>query len=487
MTTYDQTKQRDDIAQVIDLLTRDMRGEGTVNGLPSFDNHQAGDHIATGIIGFKQSWHGFDVTDTPVEVTYAFPDWPKDGSVRIGWFSSAGGTSGFNAQQQAQAELSLQSWADLANITFTKVAPDNLSAQITFGNYQYDSTVAFTQPPPSGLTDGTGRNEAGQSWFNAKWKEEGDQNWQNLHPELGNYGRHTLTHEIGHGLGLNHPGAYNGSSHAGYAASDYAEDTRQYSVMSYWEEEHTGADFKGHYAAAPLLDDIVAIQTLYGANMTTRTGDTTYGFHSNTERDYYSADSSDDILIFSVWDAGGINTFDFSGYADDQHINLNALAFSDVGGLKKNVSIADGVTIHNAIGGSGNDVLVGNDVANHLEGGAGNDVLYGGLGSDTLAGGSGSDTFVYLDTAESTATDSDVITDFVSGEDLLDLSAITAAKGLAGLTQVEHFSGQAGEVVVEPSDSHQGQLLSIDFSGANATEFAVVIGGSFDLTTDLVA
>lgn len=34
--------------------------------------------------------------------------------------------------------------------------------------------------------------------------------------------------------------------------------------MSYWEEQNTGQDFKGAYSSAPLLDDIAAIQKLYG-------------------------------------------------------------------------------------------------------------------------------------------------------------------------------------------------------------------------------
>ncbi len=58
------------------------------------------------------------------------------------------------------------------------------------------------------------------------------------------------------------------------------------------------------------------------------------------------------------------------GYTANQRINLNEKSFSDVGGLKGNASIAAGVTIENAIGGSGNDVIVGNAANNVLKGGA---------------------------------------------------------------------------------------------------------------------
>src|SRR6185312_11210594 len=86
---------------------------------------------------------------------------------------------------------------------------------------------------------------------------------------------------------------------------------------------------------------------------------TTYGFNSNAGAPYAITSASQKV-IFNVWDAGGNDTFDFSGYTQDQIINLNAESFSSVGGYVANVSISLGVTIENAIGGSGNDIIVGN-------------------------------------------------------------------------------------------------------------------------------
>ncbi|MFP3701649.1 M10 family metallopeptidase C-terminal domain-containing protein, partial [Burkholderia sp. SIMBA_013] len=83
-----------------------------------------------------------------------------------------------------------------------------------------------------------------------------------------------------------------------------------------------------------------------------------------------------------VWDGGGEDTLDFSGFAHKQNINLNAEAFSDVGGLRGNVSIAKGVVVENAIGGSGSDSLTGNHAHNRLKGGGGSDTLRGGAGAD---------------------------------------------------------------------------------------------------------
>jgi serralysin len=255
--------------------------------------------------------------------------------------------------------------------------------------------------------------------------------------------------------------------------------------MSYWSESNTSQNFsKGGveaYASGPLMDDIAAIQKLYGANLETRTGDTTYGFNSNAGRDFLSASSSSDKLVFSVWDAGGKDTLDFSGFTQNQKINLNDASFSDVGGMVGNVSIAKGAIIENAIGGSGNDLLIGNSVANELKGGAGNDILYGAGGADKLWGGSGSDTFVFAASSDSKPGAVDQILDFVSGLDKIDLTGIT--KG-AGLHFVNAFTGAAGDAVLTSSGGNS--LLSVDFSGHGVADFLVSTVGQA-VTTDIVA
>ncbi len=47
------------------------------------------------------------------------------------------------------------------------------------------------------------------------------------------------------------------------------------------------------------------------------------------------------------------------------------------------------------VGGSGNDILLGRGGNDDIDGGAGNDVLEGGAGFDVLTGGAGNDTFRY--------------------------------------------------------------------------------------------
>lgn len=174
------------------------------------------------------------------------------------------------------------------------------------------------------------------------------------------------------------------------------EDSLQYSVMSYWDGKNTAADHhykeiasiyiydKTYSPTAPLMHDITAIQKIHGINTTTRTGDTIYGFNSNSDRDFYSLTDSKKKAVFCVWDAGGNDILDFSGYYQTQCISLKEASFSDVGSFKANVSIAQGAIIENAIGGSDDDVIVGNDANNNIEEGKGNDIIYGGKGKDRL-------------------------------------------------------------------------------------------------------
>ncbi|MGV3580265.1 M10 family metallopeptidase C-terminal domain-containing protein [Brevundimonas sp.] len=294
-------------------------------------------------------------------------------------------TTGFTRFSEAQIAatlLALAAWSDVANITFTRVNDgDGYSnnASIVFGNYSAGSegAAAFAYFPGNRASSAN----AGDVWINNSLS-------YNASPVLNGYGMQVLTHEIGHAIGLSHPAAYNagpGQTLNYSANAGYFEDSRQYTIMSYFSETNTGASFgSGRYSSAPLLDDIAAAQRLYGANMTTRTGDTTYGFNSNAGQNWFSASTALSVLIFAVWDAGGNDTFDFSGYNTSQVIDLRQGGFSNVGSLIGNVSIAIGAVIENAIGGSGSDQIFGNAGDNVITGGAGNDRIDGGLGSDTV-------------------------------------------------------------------------------------------------------
>jgi Ca2+-binding RTX toxin-like protein len=359
-------------------LNADDRGVSGPNGKPSLSSTDAGAQITRA----NQSWA--TGLGTAATVTYAFRD-----SVTTMPTDTAG-FSQFNASQIAASVLAFAAWSDVANITFQRVQDSGSqysnNATILLGNYDsgQDGAAAFAYLP-GGMPGATGSGQAqGDVWININASDG-----INAQPVQQGYAQLTLLHEIGHAIGLSHPAAYNASPDVTItydAHAIYYEDSLQYTVMSYFQEEFTGASFgPGRYSSAPLLDDISAAQRLYGANMSTRTGDTVYGFNSTAGQVWFSASNGSSALIFCAWDAGGTDTFDFSGYSNNgQIIDLRQGSFSNVGGLVGNVSIAIGAVIENAIGGSGSDTFRGNSANNRFTPNAGTDVVDGGLGTDTV-------------------------------------------------------------------------------------------------------
>jgi serralysin len=363
------------------FLSAAERGGYAANGKGSLTISEAAYHLTGGDPGWARS------LGQAATVSYAYR-----ASAPTQMPDDAGGFSRFNSAQIAQAELALQAWSDVANIRFVRVGSGSAgelaysnSAPILFGNYAtgISGASAFAYYPGSTSVS----SPSGDVWVNSTLS-------YNQSPAVGNYGGQVLAHEIGHAIGLSHPGDYDAGETANptYANSaGYYEDSRQYTVMSYFSESNTGGNFGGRHSAAPLLDDIAAVQLVYGANMSTRAGDTTYGFNSTAGRPWYDAVASGGRPVFAVWDAGGVDTLDFSGFAQNQTIDLRAGFFSSVGGLVGNVAIAQGATIENAVGGSGGDHMTGNEAVNRMFGQNGGDTLSGGGGQDYLRGELGAD------------------------------------------------------------------------------------------------
>jgi Ca2+-binding RTX toxin-like protein len=148
-------------------------------------------------------------------------------------------------------------------------------------------------------------------------------------------------------------------------------------------------------------------------------------------------------------------------------------------------------------GGSGCDVIYGNCGADTLfggfdgdkiNGGEGNDILVGGYGADWLTGGKGCDTFKFLSDIDSPACQRDIITDFKSGLDLIDLSMIDADSG-DDADQAFNFVGQteAPSIVANSVTWYydpracQTHVLADTDGDTGTAEIEIVLAGSATL------
>lgn len=396
----------------------------------------------------KYTWNNALGYNSNLHLSYSFTPAITSGLIDKEFF---GDVFSFNQSQISQAKKAMQAWSDVADISFSE-APRGLDGNVIFLNFNRNNIgTGYGQYPNSGKI----------SLIKTNYIDS-----YNRAPGKFNFGAHVLIHEVGHVLGLKH-------THDLENSPENQQYTQQVSVMSYQSEQASGANYSDNYLSAPQLYDIAAVQYLYGPNLTTRTGNTAYGFNSNSDRDFLTADTPTDKLIFCVWDAGGIDTFDFSGYTENQNINLNELGFSDVGGLVANISIAADVVIENAIGGSGNDKLVGNDVDN---------ILTGGAGADHLWGDEGNNIFRYNRTSDSTSTSSDTIHDFKSDKDKIDLSPLLFGDRNIAMVNRFSFSGQT-EIQQKYDAVRDITYLMVDFdNNVYETDMMIRLIGRHQLT-----
>lgn len=125
-------------------------------------------------------------------------------------------------------------------------------------------------------------------------------------------------------------------------------------------------------------------------------------------------------------------------------------------------------------GADGDDQLSGGKGRDTLNGGRGDDTLTGGAGPDRLTGGSGSDEFRYTSVSESpSAPTTDTITDFVSGQDLIDFRDLTDAMLVFSPTG-EFMSGTA---MVKVKYANGDAEVSVDVDGSLSADLTLILAG----------
>ena len=188
-------------------------------------------------------------------------------------FGEGKGYSPFNELQKAAAVNAMGLWDDLVSLSFK-----NVGDVTTSGWAKNDATILLantTTGPAQAWAYYPGGDHQYTRVSSDVYTADPAVNNTNIWFDFGGYGNTTLIHELGHTLGLSHPGAYNfgpGFDVNYVNGAEYAQDSMQYSIMSYWSGSETGQitrdwlSQQANYPQTPMLHDIFVIQQKYGAD-----------------------------------------------------------------------------------------------------------------------------------------------------------------------------------------------------------------------------
>ena len=208
-------------------------------------------------------------------LTEGYWKWKSDGRFSGAVFNvGPGGTltadiTALSEEVQQLARWALEAWTNVTGIRFELVDDEN--ADILFSNEDNDV-------PTGGFTRSDGVIISGTVNLPEKFSLD--------EVRTTNASISTIIHEIGHALGLGHPGQYPSYDENVVTVFGFENlfllDSQQATVMSY-VHYNTYINASSTRALTPMIADIIAIQNLYGIPTDINTGDTVYGYRSNLE------------------------------------------------------------------------------------------------------------------------------------------------------------------------------------------------------------
>jgi len=315
-----------------------------------------------------------------------------------------------SAAQAARFSVAAEAWDAVVSLSLVQTQDTAQPGQIrvaftNVANFEGDSWGYASSPPTRGGAAGA---QSGDIWI--------DDGKASASFADTSYDFMAMLHELGHALGLKH-------SFEDGAVLPAAYDNHRYTVMSYTEYtdyilrtvEPTATGIRttaaGVFPTTPMVFDVLALQTRYGADPDTNAGATTYSFSQSAP------------MMQTIYDAGGVDTIDLSAHTRGSIVDLTPGAYSSIAYFSasaqaaywtniypwaasflsqqfnqastytwsNNLGIAYGTVIENVTGGSGADTIAANDAANTILGNGGDDSISGLVGQDYLRGGDGAD------------------------------------------------------------------------------------------------
>lgn len=326
------------------------------------------------------------------------------------------GWQSLNSTQQNTVDSIMSEVDELLAISFEKV---DSGGMIQFNLVDLEENIAGIS-----LLPGTKYDYLGDIFLSTDFNTSSDDYGLNI----GEYGYRTIVHELGHALGLEH--SFEGTilseslDDVNHTVMSYTYSNSYFPVLSfssskiYLDYTQINPDFYSLY-------DIAALQSIYGAELSTQNDDSIY------------STSYTNYQIQTIWDAGGEDTLNLSETTGSNIVNLNSGSLNsvdkktldDVITIQQNIAIennkaqhtewiaenltdlynahnlytgidnlaiAAGTIIENITTGSGEDVITDNSVDNTIYTNSGNDKIYlGNGGYDYIDAGEGIDT-IYL-------------------------------------------------------------------------------------------
>ena len=243
---------------------------------------------------------GLDAASSAKNLTYSFLSTQPAGQAMNGF-------QAMTAAQKTAVRSAFAYYSKLINVTFTEDTGDG-TGDINFGTNDQTLTnsAGYATPPNASAT-----KDKDYLFLANNTPSNNDAGMQE-----GGYGWTTVLHEIGHTLGLKHPGNYNaggGGSPGPFLAA--AEDDHQHTIMSYKDNIMS----RGVNATTAMVYDVSALQYLYGANKNASTA--ANGTFSFTGSQNY---------LQTLWSANGNDTIDLSQVTRSSNVDLNAGAYSSI-------------------------------------------------------------------------------------------------------------------------------------------------------------